>query len=62
MPRRSGCSASRSPGPGDIDKPFDRFDRLLRDKGYLAISWQILDASLVAAPRQHLDGGEKQAI
>lgn len=47
---------------GAIDKLFDRFDTLLRNKGYLAMSGQILDASLVPAPRQRLDDGEKQAI
>ena len=47
---------------GAIDKLFGRFDTLLHDKGYLAMSGQILDASLVPAPRQRLDDGEKQAI
>jgi len=47
---------------GAIDKLFARFDRLLHDKGYLAMSGQILDASLIPAPRQHFDDGEKQAI
>ena len=47
---------------GAIEKLFARFDTLLRDKGYLAMSGQILDASLIPAPRQHLDDGEKEAI
>lgn len=47
---------------GAIEKLFARFDKLLKDKGYLAMSGQILDASLVRAPRQHLDDGEKEAI
>lgn len=47
---------------GAIEKLFTRFDKLLKDKGYLAMSGQILDASLVRAPRQHLDDGEKAAI
>ncbi len=47
---------------GAVEKLFARFDRLLRDKGYLAMSGQILDASLILAPRQHLDDGEKVAI
>lgn len=47
---------------GAIEKLFARFDKLLRDKGYLAMSGQILDASLIPAPRQHLDDGEKEAI
>ena len=47
---------------GAVEKLFARFDKLLRDKGYLAMSGQILDASLIPAPRQHLDDGEKAAI
>ena len=47
---------------GAVEKLFARFDGLLRDKGYLAMSGQILDASLVPAPRQRLDADEKQAI
>jgi IS5 family transposase len=45
-----------------IEKLFARFDQLLKDKGYLAMSGQILDASLVRAPRQHLKEDEKTAI
>lgn len=47
---------------GAIDKLFGRFDGLLKDRGYLAMSVQIVDASLVRAPRQHLDDGEKTAV
>ena len=47
---------------GAVEKLFARFDKLLREKGYLAMSGQILDASLIPAPRQHLDDSEKQAI
>ena len=47
---------------GAVEKLFARFDRLLGEKGYLAMSGQIVDASLIPAPRQHLDDGEKQAI
>ena len=47
---------------GAVETLFARFDTLLRDKGYLAMSGQILDASLIPAPRQHLDDGEKAAI
>lgn len=47
---------------GAIEKLFGRFDELLKAKGYLAMSGQILDASLIRAPRQHLDDGEKAAI
>lgn len=47
---------------GAVEKLFARFDTLLADKGYLAMSGQILDASVIPAPRQTLDDGEKQAI
>ena len=47
---------------GAVGTLFARFDRLLREKGHLAMSGQIVDASLIPAPRQHLDDGEKQAI
>lgn len=47
---------------GAVETLFARFDTLLRDKGYLAMSGQILDASLIPALRQHLDDGEKAAI
>jgi len=47
---------------GAVGKLFARFDRLLAEKGYLAMSGQILDASLVPAPRRRLDEGGNQAI
>lgn len=45
-----------------IDKLFNRFDRHLRDHGYLAMGGQIVDASVVAAPRQRNSADEKAAI
>ena len=45
-----------------IDKLFAHFDKVLTEKGYLAMSGQIMDASLVPAPRQRNSDGEKQAI
>lgn len=41
---------------------FDRFDQALREAGYLAMSGQLLDATIVAAPKQHNTDGEKAAI
>jgi transposase, IS5 family len=41
---------------------FQRFDATLRQAGYIAMSGQIVDASLIAAPRQHNSEDEKQAI
>jgi transposase, IS5 family len=48
---------------GAIGPLFERFDATLRQGGYIAMSGQIVDASLVAAPRQrNTDGEEKPAI
>jgi len=47
---------------GAMTTLFDRFDRLLHDKGYLAMGGQIIDASIIEAPRQRNNEGEKQAI
>jgi IS5 family transposase len=45
-----------------IDKLFDRFEGHLEAEGYLAMSGQIVDASLVAAPKQRNKDEEKAAI
>jgi IS5 family transposase len=37
---------------GAIERLFEQFDAMLRQAGYIAMSGQIVDASLVAAPRQ----------
>jgi len=47
---------------GAIDKLFARFDRLLGEKGYLAMGGQIVDATIVEAPKQRNSEGEKQAL
>ncbi len=47
---------------GTIDKLFTEFDRQLRASGYLAMGGQIVDASLVAAPRQRNTAAEKAQI
>ena len=45
-----------------MDKLFNHFDKVLTEQGYLAMSGQIMDATIVAAPRQRNSDGEKQAI
>jgi IS5 family transposase len=45
-----------------VDNLFARFDRHLRKNGYLAMGGQIVDATIVAAPRQRNTDGEKAAI
>lgn len=41
---------------------FARFDRALTERGYLALGGQLVDASIVEAPRQRLTVAEKQLI
>ena len=41
---------------------FDRFDAALREAGYVAMGGQIVDASLIAAPKQRNTEEEKEAI
>ena len=47
---------------GAIKRLFEHFDAMLRQAGYIAMSGQIVDASLVAAPRQRNTDDEKKAI
>ena len=46
---------------GAIDGLFRRFDAAIREAGYIAMSGQIVDSSLVAAPKQRNTRNEKQA-
>src|ERR1700739_3264646 len=45
-----------------VDVLFRRFDEALRASGYLAMGGQIIDAAIVAAPKQRNTGEEKNAI
>ena len=45
-----------------IDGLFQRFDAALRASGFLAMSGQIVDATIVAAPKQRNTLAEKEAI
>jgi hypothetical protein len=47
---------------GAVDVLFRRFDELLRASGFLAMSGQIVDATIVAAPKQRNTKEEKQAL
>src|ERR1700730_2472733 len=40
----------------------DLFDGFLKDKGYLAMGGQIIDATIVSAPKQHNSGEENETI
>jgi hypothetical protein len=47
---------------GAMDRLFARFDAALHDAGYLAMGGQIIDATVVAAPRQKLTDEEKGTV
>ena len=47
---------------GAIEGLFATFDAALKAEGYLAMSGQIVDASIVACPKQRNTDAEKQAI
>jgi IS5 family transposase len=47
---------------GAIEALFSRFDAHLRDHGYLAMGGQMIDASIVEAPRQRNTDAEKEDL
>jgi IS5 family transposase len=47
---------------GAVEKLFQRFDAALKAAGYLAMSGQIVDATVIAAPKQRNTEAEKEAI
>jgi len=47
---------------GAVQRLFDRFDAAVRAAGYIPMSGQIVDASLVAAPKQRNSDDEKADI
>lgn len=47
---------------GVIEALFARFDRAIREAGYIPMSGQIVDASLVSAPKQRNTDEEKKAV
>ena len=47
---------------GASERLFELFDRQLRAAGYLAMSGQLVDATIVSAPKQRTTHAEKQAI
>jgi IS5 family transposase len=47
---------------GATRRLFELFDQALRGAGYLAMSGQLVDASIVSAPKQRNTGAEKQAL
>src|SRR6478609_3591912 len=47
---------------GAIERLFALFDQALRAAGYLAMAGQLVDASIIATPKQRDTQAEKQAI
>lgn len=47
---------------GALEALFAAFDHELKERGYLAMGGQIVDATLVAAPKQRNNQAEKEAI
>jgi IS5 family transposase len=47
---------------GAVQRLFERFDRLLHDRGYLAMGGQIVDATVIDARRPRLNSAEKKTI
>ena len=47
---------------GAIDRLFQRFDDAIRAAGYIAVSGQLVDSTLVAAPKQRTTRDEKQGV
>lgn len=45
-----------------VDRLFSRFDAYLKEAGYLAMGGQIVDASIVAPPRQRMTDEEKAIV
>ncbi|GGC74351.1 hypothetical protein GCM10011504_59300 [Siccirubricoccus deserti] len=49
-------------GAGAVERLFAQFDATLRAAGYLAMGGQIVDATIVAAPKQRNTEAERAAI
>ena len=47
---------------GTMGRLFERFDAHLKQEGFLAMGGQIIDASIVAAPRQRMTEDEKAIV
>ena len=47
---------------GAAEELFDLFDDFLKDKGYLAMGGQIIDATIVSAPKQHNSREENETV
>ena len=59
---REALTRARIAGKPAIEVLFERFDGALSAAGFLAMSGQIIDASIVAAPKQRNTDGEKRDL
>src|SRR3712207_4019828 len=59
---REALTRAQIEGKPAIEVLFAHFDAALRQAGFLAMGGQIIDASIVAAPKQRTTDQEKQAI
>src|SRR3954462_7659048 len=59
---REALTRAQIEGRPAIEVLFARFDAALREAGFLAMGGQIIDASLVACPKQRNTDAEKAAI
>jgi hypothetical protein len=59
---REALTRARIAGKPVIEVVFERFDAALSAAGFLAMSGQIIDASIVAAPKQRNTEDEKRDI
>ena len=59
---REALTRARIAGRPAIEVVFERFDAVLATAGFLAMSGQIIDASIIAAPKQRNTDGEKHDI
>jgi len=59
---REALTRARIAGKPAVEVVFERFEAALAAAGFLAMSGQIVDASIVAAPKQRNTEGEKRDI
>src|SRR3954465_4174716 len=59
---REALTRARIAGKPAIEAVLERFEGALRGAGFLAMSGPIIDASIVAAPKQRNTAGEKREL
>lgn len=59
---REALTRARIEGKPAIEVLFQRFDTILREEGFLAMGGQIIDATIIAAPKQRNTEMEKRTL